>query len=50
MLRHQSGPPAAQGTSESGSFSMDNVVALPEPASVTLLGAGTIALARRRAA
>ncbi len=52
MIRFDDGPPSARGSvGPTGSFRVDNVVALPEPGSVALLSlAGILGLARRRPA
>ena len=52
-LRHDTGGPSAGGTPVSpdiGVFGIDNVNAIPEPASIALLGLGGVMLMRRRSA
>ncbi len=49
MFRHDVGGPSAQGsTGAGGTFLMDNVRAIPEPASAALLGLGGLLACRRR--
>jgi len=50
MLRHQTGAPAGigAGTPVVGTLGIDNVTAIPEPASIALLAVGGLALLRRR--
>ncbi|HKQ50224.1 MAG TPA: PEP-CTERM sorting domain-containing protein [Phycisphaerae bacterium] len=50
LIRHQVGPPGGQfaGTSIDGEMGMDNITALPEPGTLSLLVFGMAALLRRR--
>ncbi|MCB9849320.1 MAG: PEP-CTERM sorting domain-containing protein [Phycisphaerales bacterium] len=50
LIRHQSGPPAgiAGGTTGAGVIGIDNITALPEPASLSMLALGALFAARRR--
>ncbi len=50
MIRHQSGAPGGQfdGTSINGQLGLDNITAVPEPATLGLLVLGGVALWRRR--
>ncbi len=47
MFRHQSGPPAAQGTFTSATMGVDNVRALPEPSTLLACLVMATALCRR---
>lgn len=48
MLRHDVGTPSSGGTAVVGSMGIDNVRAVPEPASIAVLLAGCAVLRRRR--
>ncbi|MCO5295304.1 MAG: PEP-CTERM sorting domain-containing protein [Fimbriimonadaceae bacterium] len=48
MFRHDPGGPSAQGTSVVGQLGIDNVQAVPEPATLAALALGMAALGRRR--
>lgn len=48
MFRHDVGAPSSGGTAVIGSMGIDNVRAVPEPASLAVLLAGCAALRRRR--
>jgi hypothetical protein len=48
MFRHQSGTPDAEGDSIAAIAGMDNVRAVPEPASLLALGLGVLFLRRRK--
>lgn len=47
LIRHQSGAPSANGTASTGSFGMDKVEAVPEPATMAALGTGILFLRGR---
>jgi hypothetical protein len=48
MIRHQSGLPNAEGDPIVGSMGMDNITAVPEPATVLTIALGLSALAARK--
>ncbi|MCW5941840.1 MAG: PEP-CTERM sorting domain-containing protein [Fimbriimonadaceae bacterium] len=48
MFRHDSGAPDAEGTAIAAQGGLDNIRAVPEPASMLALGAGVSALVLRR--
>ena len=48
MFRHAPGNPSANGVSSVATLGIDNVHAVPEPASVCMVGLGLAALIRRR--
>ena len=48
MFRHQAGAPDAQGDPIAALAGMDNITAVPEPASLVALGIGALLLRRRR--
>jgi hypothetical protein len=50
LIRHQSGPPTGVGVSPSivAQMGMDNVTAIPEPATALLLGFGALVVGKRR--
>ena len=48
MIRHDSSTPSSTGTGVVGMLLMDNIEAVPEPATMTALAVGALALLRRR--
>jgi hypothetical protein len=48
MFRHQVGPPSAGGTPMLGQMGLDNIRAVPEPATILALAGGVAVLIRRR--
>ena len=50
LFRHESGPPSGigGGTVVAGTLGFDNILAIPEPATLSLLALGSVALLRRR--
>jgi hypothetical protein len=48
MIRHDAGNPSSGGTTFTGAVGIDNIRAVPEPATLTALGLGFAAAMRRR--
>jgi hypothetical protein len=48
MFRHDPAPPSATGSPIAGQLGIDNIRAVPEPASLSALGAGLLLLLKRR--
>lgn len=48
MIRHDAGSPSAGGSAITGEMGIDNIQAVPEPATIAALTIGTLAIVRRR--
>lgn len=48
MIRHDAGTPSAGGTAITGEMGIDNIQAVPEPATIAALAMGALTLLRRK--